>query len=164
MEQYHRRQNLIISGIPDYVSQESLEQKVLEILSSIGMPISSYEIVACHRLKKLKYSNYPTQTIVRFTNRKVVEFCIQNRERVIDLKPILHMNLRFYEHLCEANETVIRWCRDLKNYDIIYDYFTRNGFVKVVVDKGDRPIKINHPDILCDKFSNYFDHLDLYES
>ena len=163
-EQYPRRQNLIITGIPDYIQQSKLEIQVLEILKSIGMPISSYEIVACHRLKKNKNSNYPAQTIVRFTNRKVVEYCINNRDRLLEVKSEIRMNLRFYENLCESNERVLRWCRELKNYDIIYDYFIRNGYVKIVKCQGNRPIKIKHPDDLYDKFYNYFDHLDLFQT
>ena len=163
-EQYPRRQNLIITGIPEFITQANLENKVLEIIRSIGMPISSYEIVACHRLKKVKNSNFPAQTIVRFTNRKVVEYCIYNRDRLRDIKSKIQMNLRFYENLCESNESVLRWCRELKNYDIIYDYFTRNGYVKIVKERGNRPVKIHHPDDLFNKFYNYFDHIDLFQT
>ena len=163
-EQYPRCQNLIITGIPDVIDQSNLEMKVLEILRSIGMQISSYEIVACHRLKKNKNLNYPAQTIVRFTNRKVVEFCINNRDKLLEVKSTIRMNLRFYENLCESNETVLRWCRELKEYNIIHDYFIRNGYVKIVKYQGNRPIKIQHPDDLYDKFYNYFDHLNLYQT
>ena len=105
-EQYSRRENLIISGIPEIVSQDALEPKVLQILETIGLSITLYEIAACHRLKKHK-SSFPAHTIVRFTNRKAVEFCLTNRERLIRNKQKLKMNLRFYENLCESNEMTI---------------------------------------------------------
>ena len=54
VDQYSRRQNLIISGIPDHVEQKNLERKVIEILGSIGMKTCSYDIAACHRLRKNK--------------------------------------------------------------------------------------------------------------
>ena len=51
--QYTRRESLIISGIPDRITQRDLEDTVLEILRSIGLTtITSYNITACHRLKK----------------------------------------------------------------------------------------------------------------
>ena len=106
-EQYSRRENLIISGIPENVSQDVLEPKVLQILETISLSITSYEIAACHRLKKHK-SSFPAHAIVRFTNRKAVEFCLTNRERLIRNKQKLKMNLRFYENLRESNETTIR--------------------------------------------------------
>ena len=71
-EQYGRRHNLIISGIPEHIKQIHLEDTVLNIIASIGLPLSSYEVVGCHRLKKPSNSKFPAKTIIRFTNRKVV--------------------------------------------------------------------------------------------
>ena len=94
-EQYSRRESLVISGIPENISQKELEPNVLKILRSIGLVnMSSYEITACHRNK------FPVKTIVRFTNRKVVEFCLKNRD--------------FYENLCRANKEIVRECYKLK--------------------------------------------------
>ena len=70
------------------------------------------------------------------------------------------MNLRIYENLCESNETVLRLCRDLKNNVFLHDYFIRNGFVKIITQAGDRPTKIRHPDILREKFDEYFQQGD----
>ena len=73
--QYVRRESLIISGIPDKIDQRHLEETVIRILRSIGVQtISSYEISACHRLHKKGNNRYPAQTIVRFTNRKRVNY------------------------------------------------------------------------------------------
>ena len=53
--QYARRESLVISGIPDNVDQNHLEEKVLLISRTIGLShISSYNISACHRLMKKK--------------------------------------------------------------------------------------------------------------
>ena len=109
-EQYSRRENIIISGIPDTIKQDGLERKVLEILQSIGLLISSYEIAACHRLRKPRNYQYPAQPIIRFTNRKAVDFCLENLNRLLNSRHKINMNLRFYENLCAANATVIRSC------------------------------------------------------
>ena len=64
-QQNSRKDNIEISGLPDCYN-ENLEFSVVRILKRIDLPnLSSYDIVACHRLKKLKKDK-----IVRFVNRK----------------------------------------------------------------------------------------------
>ena len=162
-EQYPRRHNLIISGIPNSVNQMNLEKTAINIISSIGFNISSYEVVGCHRLHNNHNSTFPAKTIIRFTNRKVVEYCIRNRDKLLELKKTLRMNLRFYENLCDNNERVFNWCRELNKHEKLHEYYVRNGFVKIIINKGDRPIKIRHPDQLFHYFQEYFDYIDLYE-
>ena len=161
LDQYTRRESLVISGINANIKQENLEYTVLKILRTIGLnTISSYEITACHRLQN-KNDRYPPRTIVRFTNRKIVEHCLRNRDLLLYKKKELNMNLRFYEHLTDNNELVLKECSILLKYGIIKSYFIRNGFVKIVVAEGDRPFKVIHPHILYDKFKDFFDHDEL---
>ena len=160
--QYARRESIIISGIPENIDQQHLEEKVLFILSSIGLNrVSSYNISACHRLAKKKNDKFPAQTIVRFTNRKIVNFCLINRNRLLESKKQLKMNLRFYESLCESNKQVYYECYDLKKYGFIKDFYIRNGFVKIIRD-GYFPTKIHHPDDLHYYFEDYFECKQLY--
>ena len=160
--QYARRESVIISGIPDNIQQNQLEENVLHILRSIGMPtLSSYNIEACHRLMKKPNDRYPAQTIVRFTNRKIVSFCLENRNRLQEQRGYLKMNLRFYESLCISNKKVYNECFNLKKYGVITDFFIRNGFVKIVRD-GKRTVKIQHPDDLYFYFKEYYECEDLY--
>ena len=165
MDQYSRRESLVISGINKNIHQNDLENTVLNIINSIGLNISSYEVTACHRLFN-KNNNYPPQTIIRFTNRKIVDFCLKNRDSLQkpQFKNNIKMNLRFYEHLSEPNETILKECSDLVKFDYIKSYFIRNGFVKIVVADGDMPFRIIHPHILHDKFKDYFDHENLYRT
>ena len=161
--QYARRESVIISGIPDNIEQRHLEENVLIILRSIGLSsISSYHISACHRLAKKKNDRYPAQTIVRFTNRKIVHFCLENRNRLLEVKNHLKMNLRFYESLCNENKNAYNDCFDLKKYGLITDYYIRNGFVKIIKNGENRPIKINHPDDLYYYFEDYYKCNELY--
>ena len=56
-EQYTRRENLEISGIPENVSDEDLQEKVLEIVNTVteredDQVILPKDVHACHRLKK----------------------------------------------------------------------------------------------------------------
>ena len=161
--QYARRESIIISGIPDKINQNNLEKNVLNILRSIGLTsLSSYNISACHRLMKKGNDQFPAQTIVRFTNRKIVNFCLNNRERLLELRQYLNMNLRFYESLCDANKKVYNECSELKKYGIIENFYLRNGFVKVVKNGERYPIKIHHPEDLQYNFPDFYAYDKLY--
>ena len=148
--QYNRRENLIIDGIPDHVPQEDLENVCLDIVHGIGfLPVGGYDVVGCHRLKKS--NNDPsTPTIIRFVNRKVPEFCKRNKWRLRNLH-MYNWNLSFREDLCEANEAILEKCEELKAEGIIKKVFTYNGFVKVVQDQ-ERPRKVTHMKDLYEMF------------
>ena len=152
-EQYSRRENLIISGIPNTVDQKNLQQTVINILGLIGLKIIPDDISACHRLFNPPGSYFPAKVIVRFGNRKIVNFCLDHKE---DLQQKafdqLRWNLRFFESLCSKNEETLRICKRLSQQQKIHDYYIRNGFVKVVAHENGRPEKIKHPDLLRKKF------------
>ena len=57
LEQYGRRNNLEITGIPDDVSDENLEEKVIQVHSEIPVNVSSSGNEACHRIGKNKNSS-----------------------------------------------------------------------------------------------------------
>ena len=162
-DQYTRRENLVISGIPEFINQQNLEYEVLKILKTIGVNnVSSYHIVACHRLKKNNNDKYPARTIVRFTNRKIVESCLFKRERLLKLKKELKMNIRFYENLTKSNEKNLKECQNLYRHEVIQNYYIRNGFMKIVINQGDKAIKIIHQDILDNLFADFYEYDNLY--
>ena len=69
LNQYSRRENVEMQQIPESVEQKDLEMYVIELLKSIKVDISSYDLVAVHRLGK--QSPHKTRVIiVRFVNRK----------------------------------------------------------------------------------------------
>ena len=142
--QYNRRQNLIIDGIPDDVPQHLLEQVCLDIIHEIGfLPVGSYEVVGCHRLKK-KASDTSTPTIIRFVNRKISEYCMKNRWNLKKLSANWKWNISFREDLCDANLAILNECQKLKNDGKVHNVYTYNGFVRVVKAAYTRPIKIAH--------------------
>ena len=63
LEQYGKRNNLEITGIPDDVSDENLEEKVIHVLSEIQVNVSSSDIKACHRIGKSKNSSKKQQQL-----------------------------------------------------------------------------------------------------
>ena len=65
LEQYTRRNNIEIQGIPLWIPDEKLVEKVIDVFGAINIAITKNNVEDCHRLgKSLK------NTIVRFANRK----------------------------------------------------------------------------------------------
>ena len=52
LEQYDRRSNLILSGIPDSVSDNDLEKALSAILSNIDVKVTTYDVAVCHSISK----------------------------------------------------------------------------------------------------------------
>ena len=67
LEQYGRRNNLVISGIPDSIQDSELKSRVTSILSDIDINVESREVQECHRIGKS--DNGSKKTIIRFVNR-----------------------------------------------------------------------------------------------
>ena len=68
LQQYGRRNNIEITGIPDNAPDQNLEEKVVDILNEINVDVSPEDIVACHRVGVTK--NDSKKIIACFINRK----------------------------------------------------------------------------------------------
>lgn len=162
-EQYSRRESIVISGIPESIPQSKLELTVLDILHGIGLKkVTSFEISACHRLYKKHGDKYPAKTVVRFTNRKIAEFCIFNQENLPQVSYHLQMNLRIFESLCENNNNIIKMCKELLYYEFIKDYKVIRGSIRITKPNNTKQYKIIHPEDLHKIFNNFYDYDGLY--
>ena len=143
-QQYTRRENIEILGIPNTVGDDELEGKVINILNSIGCNISSYEIVACHRLRKTN-ANQSFNTIVRFTNRKIAHYALQNRKALKWQYPSLP-NLFIVENLCPRYKSIFDKCLELKREGKLKYVWSWNGTVhyKMVDDRNVQGTKVFH--------------------
>ena len=77
VDQYSRRNNVEISEIAQSVSDNQLEEKIVQILKAIGVNITSNEIEVCHRLRKRKKN-----VIVRVINRKYFLKALGNKKKL----------------------------------------------------------------------------------
>ena len=68
--QYGRRNNLVLSDIPESIPDNQLENTVASILSDVGVSIQSEEIEACHRFGKTDRKTKSKKYIICFVNRK----------------------------------------------------------------------------------------------
>ena len=80
LEQYGRRNDLVISGIPDCVQDSELESTVTSILSDIDVNVESREVEEYHRIGKS--NNGSKKTIIRFVNRKYFKKALLNRTQL----------------------------------------------------------------------------------
>ena len=148
-DQYQRRENIEIAGIPDNILQEELEVTVLNILKSIDVKTDSYHIVACHRLFN-KNKNKPANTIVRFTNRKIVHEIFTKKKELCNTKYKEEFGKDFYisENLSSGNREILDGCLFLKKKALINSCWSYNGVINIKY-KGkinERSTKLYHYD------------------
>ena len=75
--QYSRRSNVEIRGIPESIQQRDLENHLINVLHSIGINVESYDIVAVHRIGRIVHGK-SRNVIARFINRKNAEKATKN--------------------------------------------------------------------------------------
>ena len=159
-EQYGRRNNLKMTGIPDDVEDEDLEEKVIKILDKIEVNVTSKDIEACHRVGKSR--NNSTKTIIHFVNRKFAKKALVNRKslRNIDKSSIGLSNssdIFINENLTPTNSKLAFHCRKLKREGFVDINFSRDGVVCITsknVQNG-KTIKVLHFNTLVDLFPNF---------
>ena len=152
-QQYGRRENIEIIGIPAHIHDRDLERYVIyNILHKIGMnTITDKDIHACHRLKKKRW-NKPANVILRFKNRKDAHLALEGRNR---LKSFPHLrSIYIVENLCPKYQQIFDRCVELVDEKRISHVWTYNGIVhyKIVNNRRARGTKLFHIDELDSKF------------
>ena len=127
LDQYGRRENIEISGIPNSVPKQHLEEEVIKILHNIGLEhIDSYAIVGCHRISgKDRHGNQ--NTIVRFLQRKDAISCLMLRKRLSKCNTLGYKNLWFSENLCPAFRSIYESLETLKRKGMVAKMWSRYG-------------------------------------
>ena len=82
--QYSRRECLEVSGIPNSVKQDELEDKVLTIFKKVGCDIKSENIEASHRVGR------QNKVIIKFSRRKVCQqiYSVKRDLSKLDMKEV----------------------------------------------------------------------------
>ena len=149
-----------MTGIPDDVEDEDLEEKVIKILDMIEVNVTSRDIEACHRVGKSR--NNSKKTIIRFVNRKFAKKALVNRKilKNIDKSSIGLSNpsdIFINENLTPSNSKLAFHCRKLKSEGFVDRHFSRDGVVCITsknVQNG-KIVKVLHFDTLVDLFPNF---------
>ena len=153
LQQYVRRNNIEIVGIPESVQQEDLEEKVIELASELSITLTKNDIEACHRLAKKprdndKNSSQPRRTIVRFVNRKHSESFLKRKKNLKNLN-LSRINLNRHRifinnNLCNYNRMIWGCAKRLFDKNLISRFWTYNGIITIKVSDDDVPNKIGH--------------------
>lgn len=151
-EQYSRRECLEIYGIPANVKIDHLEDQVIKIFKTINVDVPKDGIQACHRIGKSEKS-----TIIKLSDRKHVLQLLKNKKLLRNVDPIvmgLPNNTKVYinESLCKPYRDLWYKVKDLWKQNIIFNFFTSNGTVKLRKSQLGSTYTINHVEDLKNLF------------
>ena len=156
-DQYGRRNNIEINGIPNSVDSDNLEDKVIEILDAIDITVEKSEIEACHRLPGKETHK---TTVVRFINRKHCENALKSRKKLkhcdkTSLGFSENQEIFFNDNLCPYYKKLSWMCRKVKREKLIVSTLSESGTVLIKTEENAKKIKIRHENELLDLFPDY---------
>ena len=158
--QYNRRTNIEIAGIPENVSKEQLEDKVIDILKSIEVNCDRVDIEACHRLKKSeneKKRDLTQRTIVRFVSRKTCEDVFFKRKKLKDTDKTLlgfESSTKIYvnDNLCPYYRGIFGKLNYLKKLGKVHSCWSWFGALKFKFSESGAIFEAKHDNMLYDRF------------
>ena len=148
LEQYGLQNNIEITGIPDNVPDQNLEEKVADILNEISVAVSPKDIEACHRVGVSK--NDSKKALVRFINRKHAKKALANRKN-LRKSSSPNCNVFTNENLTVKNNEIAFLSRKLKRSGHLTKIYTR-----------DRTVHVSSPEIHRAKVLKNFHINDLF--
>jgi len=148
LEQYRRRQNLEIHGIPmpDNETNADVEDKVLQVLKKIDTTLSKDSIDVVHRLrgkpKTDQNKKYPS-IIVRFIARKTRNYIYSSRKKLKSAE-FDHPRIEVFvnENLTSRKKHLLAQANQ-KRKDLHWKYlWTNNGRINLRKNENDAVITI----------------------
>lgn len=145
LEQYTRRNNVVISGVP-VSKDENVTSIVQNCARAAGFQIQECDIDICHRLPQRKSTNNPPNIVVKFVRRTMKNSLIaaskKNKPRLRNIGLPSDDRIFFAEHLSPRNADLHYRARLIqKEHDIRY-IWTKEGRVMARVQDGETVIKI----------------------
>ena len=119
VEQYGRRNNVEITGIPHEVLDNNLESKVIDISKDAGIEIGHIDIEGCHQLLLSRNNTGGTKrVIVKFVNRK-------HSEDILRLEEIISSRSRVFisNSMCPYYRYLWGKCKYLQGRGIFNQFF-----------------------------------------
>ena len=147
LDQYNRRNDLEIQGIPVNVADDELEGIVIDIFSCLGIEVKGADIEDC-------YAN-PNNTIVRFVNCK---FCFDALDKKMELHKFGCKRLGFNpvktyfsKNLTTLNQLLAWKCRKLKRASMIHSTWIARGLIRIRRTVNERALSIEN-DVFISRF------------
>ena len=138
MEQYSRKDNIIIRGFPEE-KNEDVEQKIMDFINSkVKNPVRKEDISIAHRLlrrtnDKLATTNQPAPIVVKFTSRKAKISVLKQKK---DLRNLNGRPIIIHEHLSMENSKIFGKGLQLRKENRIGGIWTRDCKIFVSTLKG----------------------------
>ena len=126
LDQYNRRNNLEIQGIPSNISDDALEDKVVDIFHSLNINVSKHDIEDYHRLGKV----VPKNTIAWFVNRK---FCYEALDNKLNLRKVDMIKLGAIQVLFIQASAILYFSKNLTHYNQLGNAGNSKEQVKFIV-------------------------------
>ena len=143
-EQYSRRECLEISGLPDNVHDDKLEDTVLEVFQKIDITIQPENIEACHWLKSDRASK---KAIIKFSKRKDADKVRQAKRKLktTNLSSLGISNPVFInDSLCKYYKYLWSKSKKLMNGHFIQSFWISNGTLRIKLNESSRPKSVFH--------------------
>ena len=126
-EQYSRRKNVEISGIPNSIPDKDLENTVTSVCKDSGVEIDPKHIEGRQRLTPSRNSRgKDKRVIVKFVNRKHSEALLRDKKR-ISSKSFNHLNVPnkvfVSVSLCPYYRYIWGKCKDLERQGQVNHFF-----------------------------------------
>ena len=160
LNQYTRRSNIEVSGIPNEIKDEVLEETVIKLLKSINVNCQPSDIEACHRLPT-KRPDKPKNTIIRFLNQKNAENCLVSRKQLksVDLSVIdgsfRGQKIFINDNLCPYYRGIYGKCRALCNAGLINSFWSWKGQIFIKIGENSKKVGIAHVQELVEMFPDF---------
>ena len=154
--QYSRRSNVEIRGIPESIQQRDLENHLIDVLHSIGINVESYDIVAVHRIGRIVHGK-SRNVITRFINRKNAEKATKNSFKLFTSQNASYKKYFICDNLCPAMHRIFNKLNKYKKNKVVSDVWSLNGHVFMKKNNDARAKAIGHFDDI-DKYLDYSDN------
>ena len=143
-EQYSRREYLEISGIPDNIDENKLEETVLEIFEKIDVVIQQENIEACHWLRSDRSGK---KVIIKFSKRKDTDVVRKSKKKLKTVKlTSLGISNPVYinDSLCKYYKYLWSKCKKLLNGGFMHSFWITNGTIRLKLNESFLPKNVSH--------------------
>ena len=153
LNQYSRRENIELHNIPESIIQRNLEKFIIDLLNSLKIDMTSYDIVATHRIGK-KANGKPRIVLVRFINRKHAYRAMKSSKHIKKSINPIYKKIFICENLCPSNKMIFNKLYKAKKLGKIHSVWSSNGAVLCKYTEDDDSVLIQHIDEIDDVFKD----------
>ena len=139
LEQYNRRENVRIIGLPEVSSNETYEQtieKVANLATGLETNMTAEDISIAHRLPN-RNNKRPRHVIVRFARRVERVNMLKNKKNLANFEPLQHV--RIFEDMTAPR---LKFFNLMKNDPSIERVWSREGTLFYIKSGGNKVHKV----------------------